>query len=255
MSYQTIDHAAWVENNNAARRSTCKKSKPTAYGEARGHHAAPKKLNRFQARVMDICGMVFSGIYNAPISWNTTRWNDTSVSLPLAHMDFSTHDFGALMRLVLLCAEARIRASISPHGRGLMLSFHQRSHDGGNSDRHPNIDEAVEGFRTYLPEGHRVTYRPDLDDPLPARRREHLETLAGILAPKLTEEVISLFRSDPGHSASRLTTLQRYGTDARRIAEQLGGGPDVTALADQVAAQAARAGRLLDGVQHDGCPT
>jgi hypothetical protein len=156
MSYNRMDHARWVESNNEAsnhlnaRRKSCR--------------LKPEKLSEFQAKVMDICGMVGGGIYNAPINWDKVEWgvghHHSGMFVPWRDGRMSTFDFYPLTMLVLLCHEARIRCEIRAKASGhFELSFFQRSHEGGMSGRHPNIDEAVAAFREYLPADHRIIYR------------------------------------------------------------------------------------------------
>jgi hypothetical protein len=165
MSYATMDHAGWVESNIAASKAMVARRKPRrdGYGIIKGWHAAPDTLSPFQAKVMDILGMTFGGIYNAPISWDAvqwTGWGRDGIGVPIYHTSLSTFDGMSLTRLVLLSHEARIRCEVRANGvRGLLLAFWQRRHDGGTADRHPSIDEAVASFREYLPDGHRVSYR------------------------------------------------------------------------------------------------
>lgn len=153
MSYATMDHACWVEANNRAANQI--------YANRKGYRARPEVLTEFQAKVMDILGMVGGGIYNAPINWDKVEWNvGRGVYVPFRDGRMATFDFYPLTLLVLLCHEARIRCEISAKARGhFELSFHQRSHGGGMSGRHPNIEEAVAAFRAYLPEDHRVSYQ------------------------------------------------------------------------------------------------
>lgn len=152
MSYQTMDHAGWVENNNAAANRI--------FGHRKTYKPAPEQLTPFQGRVMDILGMVCGGIYNAPISWEKTDWNaGRGVFVTLRDNGFATFDFHRLTALVFLCHEARIRCEISAKTRGYFeIGFWQRSHEGGMSERHPNLAEAVEAFRTYLPADHNIIY-------------------------------------------------------------------------------------------------
>lgn len=156
MSYAHMDHASWVESNNEAfnRVSAGKKS----------YKPRPAPLSEFQAKVMDICGMVGAGIYNAPINWDTVDWGTPGarwqmMSLAWRDRAWSTFDFHELTAFVFLCHEARIRGSISAKGNeAFRLQFSQRSAEGGMMDSHPDIDEAVAKFRAYLPEGHRISY-------------------------------------------------------------------------------------------------
>jgi len=156
MSYARMDHAAWVESNNAAANSL--------YGKRRSYKPAPETLSAFQAKVMDICGMVGGGIYNAPINWKKVEWGISDqwpmMIVPWRDGRMSTFDFYPLTMLVLLCHEARIRCEICAKCAGhFELMFSQRMHEGRMAARHPNIDEALAAFREYLPENHRIIYR------------------------------------------------------------------------------------------------
>lgn len=153
-----MDHARWVEQNNAAANEI--------YAKRRAYKPAPEKLSRFQAKVMDILGMVGGGIYNAPIKWEKVIWGSgrwsSGMFVPWRDGRMATFDFYALTHLVLLCHEARIRCEIRAKSAGnFELSFFQRSHEGGMAGRHPSIDEAVAAFRDYLPADHRIIYRGD----------------------------------------------------------------------------------------------
>jgi hypothetical protein len=71
----------------------------------------------------------------------------------------STWDRCDLTLLVFLCHEARIRLEVEPAGPHMLrLNFWQRSHNGGISERHPSLDEALQKFQDYLPLDHRVRY-------------------------------------------------------------------------------------------------
>jgi hypothetical protein len=149
-----MDHAGWVEENN--------KGANQVYANRRAYKPAPEKLTRFQAKVMDILGMVGGGIYNAPINWQKVVWSfgGRGMSVPWRDGRMATFDFYALTNLVLLCHEARIRCEVRAKSAGhFELTFFQRSHEGGIATRHPNIDEAVAAFREYLPADHPIIYR------------------------------------------------------------------------------------------------
>jgi hypothetical protein len=151
MSYQTMDHAGWMESNLDASRRLGRKLKN-----------APEKLNDFQIKVVDILGMVGNGIYNAPIDSEKIEWKCgfDGVSVVWNRTDMATWDFDQLTRLVFLCHEARIRCSIGPAGpRALRLKFHPRKAEGDMAVRHPNLDEAVASFRNYLPANHRIIFK------------------------------------------------------------------------------------------------
>lgn len=151
-----MDHAAWAEGNNAAANQL--------YRNRKSYRPAPEKLTEFQAKVIDIIGMVGGGIYNAPINWEKIEWGSgirhSGMFVPWRDGRMATFDFYPLTLLVLLCHEARIRCEIMATSAGnFRLSFFQRSHEGGMAARHPNIDEAVATFREYLPADHRIIYR------------------------------------------------------------------------------------------------
>ena len=158
MSYQFHDHARWVERNNAAINRMWAGSRAK-----RTPAVMPETLTDFQAKSMDILGMVFGGIYNAPFNWQKVDWmpGDYGVRVPFdMPRSMATTDYSQLTTLVFLCHEARIRAEISTErfsNATIMLS--PRTHEGGMSRRHPDLAEAIERFREYLPADHRIIYR------------------------------------------------------------------------------------------------
>ena len=158
MSYQHHDHAEWVAAHNAGinRQWASSKSK-------RKPPTLPTSLTDFQARAMDILGMTFGGIYNAPIHWEKVEWlpGDRGIVVPLDswHRSMATWDYHQLTLFVFLCHEARIRGSIEANKfKPLTICLHQRSQEGGVATRHPNLDEAIAAFRAYLPAKHRILY-------------------------------------------------------------------------------------------------
>lgn len=160
MSYATMDHAGWVEQNAFY----AKKHAPKRRADnTKGWAAAPDRLNDFQAKVMDILGMVGGGIYNAPIAWDAVQWKGwgSGMAVPWRTGNgFATFDSPLLTRFVFLCHEARIRGEIRIHSPNhFLLCFWPRVAEGGIGERHPSLDEAVASFRAYLPEDHRVICR------------------------------------------------------------------------------------------------
>lgn len=234
-SYASMNHAAWVE----AQISPSRTGKPNkdSFGRVVGWHAAPEKLNRFQARCMDILGMVFGGIYNAPIIWNRVDWQGNALHLPLkTGQSFATWDYGNLTRLVFLAHVARIRIDLQIHGRCFMIGMWPRSHEGGSSERHPSLSEAVHEFNgTYLPAGHRVRYEPALDDPAPAWNERRLEAMARRDDGYLLRAAIE--RGDRAAAQNELPRFEKTAELAREIAFKLGGGPDREALVAEVVAK------------------
>jgi hypothetical protein len=159
MSYATMDHAGWVQNNIGYARSGKKRRDDLA----KGWDAVPDVLNTFQRNVFDILGMTFGGIYNAPIAWDAVQWKGWAqgIFIPIGRgRSVSTFDYADLTRLVFLCHESRIRCEIRPHGFAYLgLAFFQREATGSMGQRHPNLDEAVADFRAYLPADHPIIYR------------------------------------------------------------------------------------------------
>lgn len=157
MSYNTMDHAKWVESNNAASNNMGSRRRKNA-------PILPEKLTEFQVKVCDILGMVFGGAYNAPIDWDKVDWRygGGGVSVVLKHpgRGFSTFDFDQLTKFTFLCHAARIRGDIEPGGyRSFRLSFWPRQARGGMAERHPDLTEAIVAFNEYLPADHRIIYR------------------------------------------------------------------------------------------------
>lgn len=246
MSYETMDHAEWVEDNMAASRRGAKKPKRDPItGEIRGPYGAPEKLNEFQARFFDVLGMVGGGIYNAPISWDGVYWNfGGGVAVPWQHGHFATFDFDRLTRLVFLAHEARIRIELRVHGRGWLICGWPRSHDAENCGRHPNLDEAVTAFRAYLPHDHRIIYRPERDDPEPAKNLAWLEYAAEKGIKHDVERVIAASKASPGSllafdAAHYQGMLERDIERCRILTKKLGETPEVLALLRSCEEQAA----------------
>lgn len=136
MSYFRMDHAGWIRS--------ALKIEPSPLG----------------TKVATILGIVGGGIYNAPIRHEGIDWTATRFIPVVWRGGLDTWDFNRLTTLVLLCHEARIRCDVEPRSpQYLRLCFTQRSHEGGISSRHPNIDEAIASFRAALGPDHPVSYR------------------------------------------------------------------------------------------------
>lgn len=66
--------------------------------------------------------------------------------------DLSTFDGGILTRLVFLAHDRAIRVEVQPSShRYVTLLFHQRGREGGQSHRHPTLEEAVAAHRARFP--------------------------------------------------------------------------------------------------------
>ena len=159
MSYIRMDHAEWVERNNAAGKRLSVKRKQTTdrYGNKIGYSGAPDTLSPFQRRAMDVLGIVGRGIYNAPIAWKSVDWNSGGGMSVVWNGSLATWDFSNLTLLVFLCHEGRIRCQIESAGPGrLRLSLHPRHRHGGMVRNHPDLQKAVDDFRKYFPADHRI---------------------------------------------------------------------------------------------------
>lgn len=160
MSYVTMDHAGWVEENIAAgKKMASKADQRRALQQQRGWCAAPEVLNDFQRRAVTILGIVGNGIYNAPIAWHLAWWHPKMLSVSWHH-EMATFDFTALTSFVFQCHEARIRGGIAAKGpKTIELHLAERAATGGVSKRHPDLDEAIAEFRRWFPADHSLVYR------------------------------------------------------------------------------------------------
>jgi len=62
--------------------------------------------------------------------------------------DLATYDYNDLTRLVLLAHDMCYRASISPiNFNTVEIAIWPRKREGGMSERHPTIEQAIERFR------------------------------------------------------------------------------------------------------------
>lgn len=160
MSYINMDHAAWVQSNNAAgKRLATKSDQRRAQEHGKGPAAAPDELNDFQKRAFNILGIVGNGIYNAPIDWKTVYWRPNTIICSW-YKGLGTFDFSELSRFVFLCHEARIRGYIGPLShRNLEICMSERVAEGDMSARHPNLQEALCAWRSEFPADHVIAYR------------------------------------------------------------------------------------------------
>lgn len=145
MSYNRMDHAGWLQSH---------------FG---------RNLTPLERKVADIVGITFSGIYNAPINfkkgWLVLPSRFPAVDVTVGNRSMATFDFNALTLLVFLCHEARIRVQVEPKTRGYWrMFFTQRAPDGPMHARHPNLAEAVEWFRSYIPSDHAIYSPPPATD-------------------------------------------------------------------------------------------
>lgn len=160
MSYINMDHARWVQSNNAAAKSFAPTAaERRAATDHKGPFAAPDVLTDFQCRAFNILGIVGNGIYNAPIAWSGVWWGARQVIVPWRH-GMGTWDFMELTRFVFLCHDARIRGYLEPSSPGFMkVCLSERAAEGDMARRHPNLEEAVAAWRAEVPKDHAIAYR------------------------------------------------------------------------------------------------
>lgn len=159
MSYDTMDHAGWVERsiaNAKSRRMSASDRRRKAAGK--GWYAAPDVLNPFQRRVFTILGVVGGGVYNAPIEWESIEWARTWIFLNW-RASLSTVDFRGLTDAVLLAHDAGIRFQIAPNMRRLKLGFHERERQAEGmhlTQGHPSIEQSIARHRQRFPASHHI---------------------------------------------------------------------------------------------------
>lgn len=160
MSYINMDHAGWVTSSiRAGKRLATKADHRRAKEHSKGWVAAPDELTDFQTRAFNVLGIVGGGIYNAPIAWNTVYWQPRTIIVGW-WKGLGTFDFSELTRFVFLCHEARIRGYIGPLAhRYLEIHLSERTAEGGISQRHPGLQEAVNAWREDFPADHSIVYR------------------------------------------------------------------------------------------------
>ncbi|MGU3495896.1 hypothetical protein ACLBXM_17790 [Xanthobacteraceae bacterium A53D] len=164
MSYDTMDHVGWVEEEVAA----VKKIRMTAADqrlklEGQGWFAAPDKLNPFQQKVITILGITGRGIYNAPVVWSSVVWRHPWLMILSWRQSMASFDFDQLTTMLFLAHDARIRLEVAPKMRHLELHFHKREPRAAG-DRtfvgHPSLEQAVAAHRARFPLTHPVHYAP-----------------------------------------------------------------------------------------------
>ncbi len=63
----------------------------------------------------------------------------------------ATFDFSELTKLTVMAHDMCIRVDVSPkNSTSLVISIHKRQREGGMSVRHPELEEAIIGVRTFL---------------------------------------------------------------------------------------------------------
>lgn len=99
--------------------------------------------------VADLLGDLFRGIYHLDSKGlRRVAWSDKFIVRLTVRRSLSTFDFDLLTRLVFLCHDRALRCEVEGCGPGWMrLTFHQRARAGSVSERHPNLEDALQGWR------------------------------------------------------------------------------------------------------------
>ncbi len=95
-------------------------------------------------KVEAVLGEVYNGLHHLP-----NKLKDRGHYFELNHYgDLATFDFSQLTTLVFAAHRYCVRVSVNSSGRGLVkLLFHDRNREGGMSQRHPSLEDAV---KTYM---------------------------------------------------------------------------------------------------------
>lgn len=113
----------------------------------RGLKVEPSPLG---ALVADILGVVYGGIYNAPINHRKVAWADPLWIEVAAYGSLDTYDGNRLTKLVFLAHALCVRVEVNPcNMKHLKICFSPREREGGTWKRHPTIDQAVAEFRRF----------------------------------------------------------------------------------------------------------
>ncbi len=110
----------------------------------------PTTMSEFGKTVADILGHVWRGIYHMDTDLlEKVDWSRDGLVVSIRNGEqLATFDYSQLTELVLLCHDHGIRLGIfAEFGGRLRLAFHQRRRDGGMSERHPTLEEAITSIR------------------------------------------------------------------------------------------------------------
>jgi hypothetical protein len=112
--------------------------------------ALKTEISPFGARVADLLGYAFDGIYHledkalAKVDWTSPSYIKFHL---YAKGGLATYDFGTLTKLVFLAHEFCVRLSIKPcNMQHVYLIFSPRQREGDFSQYHPTITAASDKF-------------------------------------------------------------------------------------------------------------
>jgi hypothetical protein len=110
------------------------------------------KCSEFGKTVAQILGIAWSGVYHMSRTFKKTNWkSERAIEVIVDFPQLSTWDFARLTDIVIMCHDACIRFEVEPHAfRSMRMWFHRRDvREGGMSERHPTIEQAIERVRKY----------------------------------------------------------------------------------------------------------
>lgn len=108
-------------------------------------------MSTFGARVADLMGDLFLGIYHIERDVRRADWTTTAyISLTIRGVSWATWDGESLTRLVVLAHDRCIRVEMEAAAPRLMrLSFYPRAREGRIDKRHPTLEWAAIRHRTF----------------------------------------------------------------------------------------------------------
>lgn len=110
-----------------------------------------RELTEFHQRAVTLLCRAFAcGPWNVPVNWDKVDFAyGRGVRFILSRPQLATFDSDYLTRLVIGAHDACIRVAIDPHTfRHLRIAMWQRAgREGGLSQRHPTIEQAIEQYR------------------------------------------------------------------------------------------------------------
>ncbi|HEY1171066.1 MAG TPA: hypothetical protein VGH19_06805 [Verrucomicrobiae bacterium] len=116
-----------------------------------------KEISPTGLRVAVLLDDLFNGLHHFPGDIRKVEWShEYYVAVNVQRQNFSTFDFNNLTNLVFLAHDHCIRVQISEErGPCIRFLFHPRkTREGGFSQRHPTLEQAVKEYRERFTEQH-----------------------------------------------------------------------------------------------------
>jgi hypothetical protein len=105
-------------------------------------------LDPGKVRVERVLARAYRGIHHVT-GWERRQHHGQGISVTVLH-GVSTFDYDVLTRLVVAAHDEAVRIEVCPGGPGkLKLLLHPREREGGFTERHDQIDVAVEKARLW----------------------------------------------------------------------------------------------------------